>query len=451
MLNLKLRNHKSVTFKVRSFAVPTRKTQTPKHTISAASNYGFTARKGGLESGAQLEPLRLTTRAGLSSFQEVILEQIDGNPIKRFFCFSTHQSGQLTNCIIAVTSTGVHYVALYGGLLSSPIPTQGITNFDCFAGFYSSDRDYLFAANSNGIYVADNTLIFKMLNASIRAAKQMLVFDKRLFILDADGETIYFTESLNLLEFAGSIRVPDDFGKVLSLDIYDGKLLVVCENGFKVLQTSFDQTKFKLGSLCRSYEKVIDGTVRAMGDTIYFLSSGGFCQAVRGKITLLDVDIASGGTMSSFVYDNKYYLSNGTRLAVIEKFTDSVSYYNDLGIRAFERVFNPFTERLAVLTDTQSRVFQIERGGDDCRIWESEDFCLTYASGSQYIRQVLVKTATPIDIVVTSNRAEQRVKVVGAPDAQKINLNTKGELFRIRIEAAGTDVNVSSLSVVVGF
>jgi len=237
----------------------------------------------------------------------------------------------------------------------------------------------------------------------------------------------------------------------LSLEAYGNKLLVVCENGFKVLETSFDAKKFKLTDLCRSYEEIVDGTTKALGDTIYFLTKGGMCQAVRGKISQLDIGIMHTDHADSTIYDNKYFLSNGTDMVVIERFNDSVTIYEGLSVRGFERVFNEHTDRLAVLTNEAGLVYQIERGENTgtC-VWETEEFALTYASGNQYIRQVLIQTAANIDIVVISNRAEQHIRVNGAPDIQRLNLNIKGETFRIRI-LADAEANVSSLSVVVGF
>jgi len=444
-----IRNMKSVTFKVRNFAVPTRKGRLHKHIIYAGRSEGFTASRRGLESGYGIERLRMTVAAGWQRYEEIILRQIDATQIKRIFCFVTHQSGVITNCIIAVTEQGVYFVPLFGALTPRLIPNQSIRNFESFAYSYSRDRDFIFAANADGIFVADNSLNFQVLNPSIREAKQMIVFDSRLFVLDNDGETIHFTEALDLLQFDGSIRVEQSFGKILSLEVYDGKLLLVCENGFKVMQTSFDSRKFKIKDLCRSYEGIIDGTAKALGDTIYFLTAGGMCQAVRGRISQLDIDIDFAGHAYSTIYDNKYFLSNGEDMIVVEKFNDSVTIYKDLQVRGFERVFNAHTDRLAVLTD-QNFVFQIEPHLANQCSWETEDFALTYASGNQYIRQILIQTEGNIDLVVISNRAEQRIKVAGSPDTQKINLNLKGETFRVRILANG-DARISSLSVVVGF
>ena len=451
MRNLRLQNMKSVTFKGRSFAVPATKPRMLKHTIYPALNVGFTAKRGGLESGYGIERLRITTEAGWQNYQEVILRQIDATQIKKVFCFATHQGGIITNCLIIVTELGVYFVPLSGSLTPRPIPNTNIRDFDCFAYSYTRDRDFIFAANASGLFVANNSLVFQPLSTSIRNAKQMIVHDFRLFVLDGDGETIYFTEALDLLQFDGSIRVEQSLGKILSLESCDGQLLLVCENGFKVLQSSFDSRRFKFRDLCRSYEEIIDGTAKALGDTIYFLTKGGMCQSVRGKISQLDIDINESDEICSTIYDNRYFLSSGDTMIVIEKFNDSVTTYKGFGVRGFERVFNRHTDRLAVLTDAPGLVFQIERGVDSgvC-IWETEDFALTYASGNQYVRQILLQTTTDIDLVVISNSAEQHIRVTGSPDIQKINLNLKGETFRVRIMAHG-DAQISSLSIVVGF
>lgn len=177
------------------------------------------------------------------------------------------------------------------------------------------------------------------------------------------------------------------------------------------------------------------------------------CLASSGKVELLDVEIEPVGTIASTVYDNKYFLSVEGKMIVIEKFVDSVCIYENTGIRAFERVFNEYCDKLAVLTDVPGYIFQVEKAAASTeRIWESEDFALTYASGNQYVRQILIKTATDIDVIVTSNRAEQTIRVKGGASVQQVNLNLKGEMFSIKIVARGTgDIQISSLSVVVGF
>lgn len=386
-----------------------------------------------------------------TEIREITLRQIDATRIKKVFCFPTHQDGRIVNCIIATTQQGVYFVPLWAELTPRLIPNQNM-NFDCFAYSYSGDRDFILAANENGIFVADNSLIFEPFSTSIRHAKQMIVFDKRLFVLDSNGETIYFTEGLNLLQVEGSIRVDQTLGKVMSFDIHENKLLVVCENGFKVLDSAFDSAKFKFSTLCRSYETIVDGSTKALGDTIYFLTKGGMCRAVGGKVELLDIDIVVDGKVTSMVHDNKYFLSSGTKMIVIEKFIDSVTAYENMGIRAFERIHNEFTDRLAVLTDTDGFIFQIGKTiqPNEC-VWESEDFALTYAAGNQYIRQVLIETKADIDLVVASNRQDLCIRVKGAEGIQQINLNLKGEVFRIKLVASGGSIQISSLSVVVGF
>lgn len=246
--NLKFKNHKSVTFKVRSFNVPSKKSRMSKHTIYAASNIGFTAKQTRLENGYAVNRLVIDTERLPDIMQQITVRQIDETPIKRIFCFPTHQNGVVVNGILAETDQAVYFITLFGNVTPRLAPNQAIKNFTCFAHCYTRDRDFVFAANSGGIYVADHSLLFEPLSTSIRHAKQMVVFDRRLFVLDSDGETIYFTESLDLLQFEGSVRVDQDFGKVISLDVYENKLLLVCENGFKVLETSFDSTKFKVSA-----------------------------------------------------------------------------------------------------------------------------------------------------------------------------------------------------------
>jgi len=86
------------------------------------------------------------------------------------------------------------------------------------------------------------------------------------------------------------------------------------------------------------------------------------------------------------------------------------------------------------------------------KYWESDFFALTYAATSQFLRAVLIRTQTPIDLIVMNNRgAQQRISLDPRDDIQRINLNFRGELFKLGLLGKGLDTNISSLSAVVAF
>jgi hypothetical protein len=92
------------------------------------------------------------------------------------------------------------------------------------------------------------------------------------------------------------------------------------------------------------------------------------------------------------------------------------------------------------------------RGEKLCtKTWESDWFNLTYASTNQYLKQILVHTAGDITVTVENNRGEQAFRVHGSTDIQKINLNLKGEMFRLKISSDAVSTDISDLAAVIGF
>ena len=97
-------------------------------------------------------------------------------------------------------------------------------------------------------------------------------------------------------------------------------------------------------------------------------------------------------------------------------------------------------------------LYQIEQGSSFARkIWESDWFSLTYAAGFQFLKQALVKTAYPVDVVIMNNRDRRAIHLQGSSEVQRVNLNLKGEVFKVALETDSPEVDISTLMVVVGF
>lgn len=472
MLNkIKLRNPKSVSFGVRSFCVPLKRKSQLKHVIHAARNVGFTARPKGLQGSAHgVARLTMLARIGYDDFAMRTLGTIDGSRIKRVFCYVTSQAVNATSALISVTDNGGYYTTLTGSLITDPLP-NAFRDADSFEKGFFQGKYYIFAINQNGLFAADNGLSFLKVQIA-GSPKSMKAFDTRLFVLDSDSRTIHFSAPSDMLDFgaetglSGCVKADDSFGEIIELGEFEGKLLIVHKSGFSTLEPSYDPQKFVIKSLATCHEEIIPNTVQSLGSAIYFLTKEGLCALVNGKVTLLDVngDFARVQPLAaSIIYDNRYYLAyrnssageGNNQLLVVEKFFDSYTIIKDICIRAFERIFNKEACRLGILTNELANVYQLDdSAGAETPLesrWESDWFALTYAATVQYIKQVLIKTTAPIILIVANNRGEQRLRINGSPDVQKINLNMKGEMFKISIESNTRNANISDLTVVVGF
>jgi hypothetical protein len=164
---------------------------------------------------------------------------------------------------------------------------------------------------------------------------------------------------------------------------------------------------------------------------------------------LLDIDVIPTGPVASYIYGGKYYLAFESNILMIERFYESWSLIKGVNVRQFQHIWNEHGFWLAMCTEDGEKLYQVasalQKG-----TWESDWFALTYASGVQYLKQVLIKTAHPITLVLQNTRSTQKIAVNGGADVQKINVNLKGEMFKIGFETEN-DVDISALTAVVGF
>jgi len=217
-----------------------------------------------------------------------------------------------------------------------------------------------------------------------------------------------------------AFRVDERLGRLLGFDILGSQLLLIQQFGLAVVDVTFDAGEFNMRTLAHVHERIIDGTCRVLGESVVFLTAGGMCRVLgNGRLQLLDIPVGALGQRPnvSWVEENRYHLDVGDRVLVIEKFFDSWFY----------------------LSDATSR------------LWTSDHFMVGYAANRQFIKQVRLETSADLTLTVLSESREQRIQVRGKKGVQTINVNLKGESFRLRIEADSDDIRVTGLTAVVGF
>jgi hypothetical protein len=227
----------------------------------------------------------------------------------------------------------------------SPKPAVNNYGYDITAKW----RNWTFAANSNGIFAANDTLSFQTVSNYIFPIK-LLAANDRMFAIDANGKCAFHTVDLTKTWTAsgaigGSVYIPDGYGKCVDLALYHNNLLLVCENG----------------------------------------------------------------------------------LLKVEKNLNVKHLTDDSGVPA------------ANLTNSEERV------------WGSGWFSLGYATDTQVLREVFLKTDILIELSAVSNHAVKTVTVPPSEKVQKIKTNLRGDQFKIRIIVPAGDFAISNLSAVVSY
>lgn len=83
--------------------------------------------------------------------------------------------------------------------------------------------------------------------------------------------------------------------------------------------------------------------------------------------------------------------------------------------------------------------------------WESAWFSLGYATDTQNLREIFLRTSTALVLVVESNRIKRTIRVKAANKVQKIKINLLGDQFKIALLLPTEGCCVSDLSAVVQY
>ena len=101
-----------------------------------------------------------------------------------------------------------------------------------------------------------------------------------------------------------------------------------------------------------------------------------------------------------------------------------------------------------------SEVLKANLGENSCYRWESDWFSLGYATNTQTMREVFLKTNVSLTLTATSNRTHRSIQVKPGDKVQKIKINLNGDQFKLSLLLSAenaTDICVSDLSAVVTY
>jgi hypothetical protein len=165
-----------------------------------------------------------------------------------------------------------------------------------------------------------------------------------------------------------------------------------------------------------------------------------------GKTVIYTIDLTVPSWTPPDVIEGSFFIPDG-----YGKVLDLGLYRGDL-LLICENALCIADKRLNIkyLTD-DSGVLAANLSNSDVRFWESDWFSLGYATDTQYLREVFIKTDTAIYITVLSNRTNKKTAVKPDINVQKIKINLRGDVFKIRITVPDGAFTVSDLSAVVGF
>jgi hypothetical protein len=130
------------------------------------------------------------------------------------------------------------------------------------------------------------------------------------------------------------------------------------------------------------------------------------------------------------------------------------AYKNDL-LLICEKVLAAVDKNLNLkfLTDDNEIVLNNMAGSGTEKIWTSDFFGLGYATDTQHLREVFLKTSAAMTLFVISNNIEKVINVQPNAQIQKIKTNLRGDMFKLKIVFPSNTVSlaVSNVSAVISY
>ncbi len=99
--------------------------------------------------------------------------------------------------------------------------------------------------------------------------------------------------------------------------------------------------------------------------------------------------------------------------------------------------------------DSQVLIDNLLPGQD--KVWGSDWFTLGYATDTQVLREVFIKTDVAIEMRIESNRLNKTIAIKAANEVQKIKTNLKGDQFKISITVPAENFSISNISGIIGY
>lgn len=185
-------------------------------------------------------------------------------------------------------------------------------------------------------------------------------------------------------------------------------------------------------------ELIYPKQLAVVGDRLFLISN-------QQNRIVYSVDLkqewASGSFIDGFIYlpvsygmclDIRYY--HGKLLVICEN-----------GLLTINRNFR--IEHL----DDDSEILKADLESSEISYWESDWFSLGYATDTQTLREIFLKTNANLVLTTTSNRTHRNIRINGSDKLQKIKINLNGDQFKLQIVLLDNHAVVSDLAAVVGY
>ena len=101
--------------------------------------------------------------------------------------------------------------------------------------------------------------------------------------------------------------------------------------------------------------------------------------------------------------------------------------------------------------DDDSEILKANLPSQATSYWESDWFSLGYATDTQTLREVFLKTNANVVLTVITNRLQRSIPIKAADEIQKIKINSNGDQFKLRLSLSDNSGVITDLAAVIGY
>lgn len=321
----------------------------------------------------------------------------------------------------------------------------------CFLRLDRENRLLVF--DENGMRIFDGSL--QKIDGAPKAVDAALFFER---VFAAEGDKLCFSQELDCTNWdeainsGGYLRLDDDFGEILRVLPFDGKLFVFGKNKIARVTASAGQPEFFVEKIFAAHGDIFARTVAVCGDKILFLASDGLHSFDGEKTQKLFASLDRmfcGGEPVAVTFGAKYYLACKMDFADGRKILcERGEFVNNAVLELSDKVRVCRGADVSSFAEAEGKLFFASKGkvGFVCdsgkffdmplpKVWQSGegDF------GTPHIKtlgRLFVKTATDLCVVVVADGQKHRFFVEGKKEPQQIKLGVSGTRFSVSLETS---------------
>ena len=458
--------------------------------------YNYKISNGALKDGIGFEALTLpTSYANLSNQRTISLS--NNQEIKAMWLFRYYDStlGDNNYMLLYYNTAGkIKYIPLiaehpYDFEIASIIYSAGVPNA---LNYRLNGTDYMiFSSCTDGMWKYTPTQMAQQVENGPSIASMCLHYERMFAIVEsAERNRLCFSENLDPTNFnpslseGGFIDMQDERGKLNKVVSFNDYVYVFRDFGVSRVSAYGDQTTFSVSHLFVSSSKIYGNSVCVCGDKILLLARDGIYSFNGYTTTKLSLGIETllkdinNENCSALYHDGKYYL------ALKLDFQDNQSV-------GCENYTNGYVNNALIELDLKTGDIMITRGIDICNMLLLDDgkFCkvlacfngeykhtigqmtndgkffgnalkkcwttpksnLGYPTQVKMIKEVFVKTKSPCDVKISTEKTSKTYSLKGMNKAQRLKTNIHGEQVEISFISNTNDpTEISCPQIVIG-